>query len=199
MEKKGVDLVRGALGITSDDTLVACVGRLRREKGQDILLRSHEKLAMTFPKNHLVLVGDGPDRGHLERSIQARQIPRVHLVGHQEDPWRWYQACDVVAIPSRSDSLPLGAIEAMASGKPTVAMKVGGIPEIIRDDVEGLLIDPPQAEALSAGLARLLTDEQARRQFGSAAVRRYKETFTTDAMLDRWERFYGSVLSARGV
>jgi glycosyltransferase involved in cell wall biosynthesis len=115
---------RHALGMPAAPTVV-CVGRLCRQKGQDLLLAAWPRIVEAVPPAQLVLVGDGPDRAALSAAAPAG----VRFAGGTDDPRPWYAAADVVAMPSRWEGMALVQLEAMASARCLVATDVGGVRE----------------------------------------------------------------------
>jgi glycosyltransferase involved in cell wall biosynthesis len=151
--------VRAALPALSDagpaTPLVVCVGRLCPQKGQDVLLRAWPAVAAALPAARLVLVGDGPDRPRLMAGAPAG----VLLAGAARDTAPWYQAADVVVLPSRWEGMALAPLEAMACGRPVVASDVSGAREALHPaDADTCLVPPGDPAALAAALLRLLTD-----------------------------------------
>lgn len=149
--------VRAALPALSDagpgTPLVVCVGRLCPQKGQDVLLRAWPAVAAALPAARLVLVGDGPDRTRL----MAGAPPGVLLAGAARDTVPWYQAADVVVLPSRWEGMALAPLEAMACGRPVVASDVSGAREALHPaDADTCLVPPGDPAALAAALLRLL-------------------------------------------
>ncbi|HEX5132894.1 MAG TPA: glycosyltransferase [Candidatus Krumholzibacteria bacterium] len=144
---------RRELGRDENRTLVACVSRLSPEKGIDVLLGAWPLLART--DIDLVLLGDGPERRRLEALAASLGISeRVHFAGatpHAVIP-RWLAASDVAVLPSRMEGYPNAVVEALACGRPVVASRVGGVPEIIGGDELGVLVPPGDAAELAAGL-----------------------------------------------
>ena len=116
---------------------VVCVGRLSRQKGQDVLLEAWPAILAGVPEAQLVLVGDGPD----EESLRSSAGPRVRLVGKRADVADWLAAADVVAFPSRWEGMSLGMLEAMASGRSVVASDVGGAQEALGGEA-GAVVPP---------------------------------------------------------
>jgi glycosyltransferase involved in cell wall biosynthesis len=116
------DRARRALGLPAAPTVV-CVGRLCRQKGQDLLLAAWPRIVEAVPRSQLVLVGDGPDRA----ALSAAAPPGVRFAGGVDDPRPWYAAADVVAMPSRWEGMALVQLEAMASARCLVATEVGGV------------------------------------------------------------------------
>jgi glycosyltransferase involved in cell wall biosynthesis len=134
-----------------DAPIAVCVGRLCRQKGQDLLLRAWPAVLKEVPDANLVLVGDGPDRARLE----ASSPPQVRIVGEQEDIPRWLATSDVVALPSRWEGMAFTVLEAMACGRSVVATDVTGMRQALEDDAgaagEVVPVEDP------AALARALT------------------------------------------
>ena len=141
---------RAGLALPSAPTVV-CVGRLCRQKGQDLLVTAWPQVAAAVPGARLVLVGDGPD----EASLRSLAPPGVMFAGHAADPRPWYAAADVVALPSRWEGMPLVLLEAMASGRCVVAFDVGGVRETLQGPSIAPMADVP---ALARSLIGRLRD-----------------------------------------
>lgn len=134
---------RERLGLAPGTPLVVCVGRLSRQKAQDVLLAAWRDV----PGADLALVGDGPDRAALEASAP----PRVRFAGRRDDVAGWYAAADVVAVPSRWEGMALVALEALACGRPVVGTDVAGMREIGVD-----VVPPDDPAALARALVHRL-------------------------------------------
>lgn len=143
---------RSALGLDQAPTVV-CVGRLCRQKGQDLLLRAWPRVTAAVPGARLVLVGDGPDRALLAASAP----PGVSFAGRVEDPRPWYAAADVVVLPSRWEGLALVLIEAMASCRSVVSTDTGGAREAITPG-GGAVLRVGDLPGLAAALGARLRD-----------------------------------------
>lgn len=170
---------RKALGLDISKPLVLSVARLAPEKGLNVLAAVAEDIPAK-----VVIVGDGPER----HSLSANDA--LQLVGHVADPWLWYCAADVVAVPSLTEGLGLSAIEAISSGCPVVATNVGGLPEVISDDFLGTCVPAGDAKALSSAIKHHLTagrgsvaDEQKRRAY-------VESKFSVHGMLDATNALY---------
>ncbi|MGV9375417.1 glycosyltransferase [Nonomuraea sp. NPDC003707] len=138
---------RARHGIAEDTPLAVCVGRVTRQKGQDLLLSAWQRVAARDGRARLAIVGDGP----MLRALRSRAVPGVHFAGGVADVRPWYAAADVVVLPSRWEGLPLTALEALATGRPVVACAVPGLTEVVTGGV-GALVQPED----SAGLAEAL-------------------------------------------
>ncbi|MFF1507507.1 glycosyltransferase [Streptomyces sp. NPDC058326] len=166
----GVDVARfaGAAvpGRSDDGPVVVCVGRLCRQKGQDILLAAWPGILAQAPTARLVLVGDGPDGERL----RAEAPPSVRFTGAVDDTTPWYRAADLVVLPSRWEGMALAPLEAMASGRPVVVTDVDGARESLPPGTEPLCLVPPgDPAALADAVGRLLGRPELRRSLGRQA------------------------------
>jgi glycosyltransferase involved in cell wall biosynthesis len=149
------------LGISPDESVVLCAGRLSKEKGQINLVGAMLHLQKQRPDLavRVMIIGDGPERGPISQAIQAAGLEgSIVFTGHLKNMTPYYEAADIVAIPSLSEGSPNVLLEAMAFGVPVVATKVGGIPEIVTDEQTALLVPARDPGAMAAAIARLLSD-----------------------------------------
>ena len=155
---------RAELGLDSGTRLVLAVGRL-------VALKNHALAVAALPQvpnATLAIAGDGPLRQELERlAAEAGVSERVRLLGVRSDARALMGAADVVVMPSRSEGLPLSALEALASGTPLVATDVRGLRELVVDGQNALLV-PEDADALAAALRRVLDDPSLAWRLGEA-------------------------------
>ena len=150
---------REVLGIAADRRIIGSVGNLAPKKDQATLLAAFEVVAADRPDLDLVLVGGGPLEGQLRaQAATLAAADRVHFLGQRPDVAQLMPGFDVFALSSRYEGLGLVLIEAMAAGIPVVATAVDGIPEVVRDGDDGLLVEPGDPAALAGGIARLLDD-----------------------------------------
>lgn len=127
----------------------------------------------------LVLVGDGPERGRVEAAVAAAGAgDRIRLLGYRDDPAPLVRTADLLVLPSAAEACPMVVLQAMACGIPVVASRAGGIPELIRDGVDGRLVATADDTALRAALAELAADPALRERLGAAARDRVAESFT---------------------
>jgi len=169
--------LRSRLGVTSEEVLVAGVGRLVPVKGFDYLVQALAEASREDPRLRLVLVGEGSERTALAERAEALGVAdRVQLVGAvtHEAVHPFLAAADVVAVPSIRfkglvDGLPNVALEGMAAGKPLVATRVGGLPELVHDGRNGLLVEEKSITELTSALLGLARDPDLRARLGAAA------------------------------
>ncbi len=154
--------------MATDAPLVVCVGRLCRQKGQDVLLRAWDAVGRRVPGARLVLVGDGPD-GERLRAAAPRS---VLFAGAVADAAPWYQAADLVVLPSRGEGMALAPLEAMACARPVVVTDVDGARESLPPSLaDRCLVPPEDPRALARTMAALLLDPPLRASLGDRARR----------------------------
>ena len=185
----------GIEGVGGDRPVAVCVGRLCRQKGQDVLLRAWAGVPERVPGAQLVLVGEGPDRAALEAQVAALPQPgSVHLVGPVDDPRDWYVAADLMVLPSRWEGMALAPLEAMACSRPVLLTEVAGARECLP---EGASAPVPVADpdALREALVTRLADREGCRAEG---LRAWLDVFDRrDVRLtrERVARVYEDILS----
>jgi glycosyltransferase involved in cell wall biosynthesis len=144
----------------------------------------------------LLLVGDGPDRLAFETQAHDLGLMRHCLfLGYQEEVAGWYAAMDAVALPSGNEGTPVTVIEALAAGKPVAAYGVGGVPDVVRDGVDGYVVDPGDVEALAGRLAELAADPGLRARMGAAGRERVLERYGVGRLLDDVDRLYRDTMA----
>jgi glycosyltransferase involved in cell wall biosynthesis len=190
----GVDLAlagagwRYEQGFTADDVLVVSVARLSPQKNPLLLIDA----LPDDPRCHLILVGDGELRGE----VQRRAGPRVHCLGVRSDIGRTLADCDVFALASDYEGLPVAVIEAMAAGRPVVATAVGGVPELIENGVHGFLVQAGDVAGLRRAIAALVCDPQLRQKLGENARERARE-FSAGRMIAAYAALFEQLVGAR--
>lgn len=188
-EPKG-DL-RRELGIEQGAPVVGAVGQLREEKNFDVLIRAVATAVQRLPGLRLVIAGDGPEAGNLRRLVsELRLADVVILAGLRRDIPEVLATFDVAVCCSSREGSPLSVMEYMAAGKPVVASRVGGIPDLIDDGVHGLLVEPGRADPLAEALERLLAAPEDRRSMGRRGRERQAQEFDLGVMVRRVQDLY---------
>jgi len=175
--------------------VVGTLTRFREEKGVQDLLSAFREVRDRAPDVHLVLWGDGPDRAALEE--QARRLglaDSVSFAGFRYDAPRFLPLLDCFVLPSRSEGLGYAVLEAMVAGRPIVATRVGGVPELVRDGEEALLVAARDPAALAAAVLRVLSDPELALGLAGRA-HRASARYDVEAYAAELERFYGEVLA----
>ncbi len=176
---------RTLLGIDPQRPVVGVVGRLSPEKHHVLLLQAARRLVDEFPDLTVLVVGDGPMRGQIERATTELGLAdHVQLVGARPDVPDILPALTVFALCSYTECFPMALLEAMASGRPAVCTDVGGVGELLADGITGYLVPPYDSVALADRLAKLLHDRQLCQRLGAAARARVQREFGLDASVD---------------
>jgi len=189
---------RRVLGIPDDRFVVGWIGRMTAVKRIDDVLQAVRLLRDRGVDALLCLVGDGPDRDGAEQRAHDLGIVRDTLfVGYQDDVAPYYSAFDALILPSANEGTPVSAIESLAAGRPVVATRVGGVPDVVRDRVDGFLVEPGDVEAMADRLAELAADPALRHRLGEAGRASVHERYSVERLLDDTDRLYRSLLAAR--
>lgn len=202
--------LRAELGLGPSTPLVGAVGRLVPIKDVPLLVRAFARVVSTRPDAHLVLAGDGPERGAIEEAVRARGLgASVHLLGWRDDLPAIYSDLDLLVVSSKNEGTPLAMIEAFAAGVPVVATRVGGIPDMfdaratngvtppagVDLRAQGALVESADAAALAAGIELFLGDPTLR-QAASAAARTKSEDWAASRLIDDTARLYRELLAS---
>lgn len=175
--------VRQELGITQGPVLVT-IGRLTEQKGHRYLLRAFPGLLSTWPQLCCVFVGEGELHDALHHLAIDLGVERAcRFVGVREDIADILAAADLFVLPSLSEGFPFVLLEALAMGRPVVASRVNGVPELIEDHKTGLLVPPRDPQALARAVREMLSDPAAASKLGAAGRALVQERFTVDRMV----------------
>ena len=191
--------VQHSLGL-QDEAVILAVGRLSYEKGIADLLRAAAVLSNTkgVPNFRLVLVGDGPEREALARLASRLGIEgKLTMAGFQRDTKPYYSIATLMAVSSHTEGSPNVVLEAMAAGLPIAATAVGGIPEILKEGLTGLMVPPRNPDAMASAILRILTDPEMRLRLGAAARLRAESNFTPEVYKRSLVEFYQKTLESR--
>lgn len=189
---------RAALGLSEGQVAIAIIGRLGIEKAHGMFLESAANVLRLHPATRFFIVGEGPERGRIEALATRLGIAdRVRLLGHRDDLPEFYPAIDVLAITSLREGFPNVLLEAMLHGVPAVAVAVGGIPEVIRDGFDGLLVPPRDVGACSEAMARMVADPALRHRLGVRAREKVIGEYLFEQRVRKVDGLYRDVLLAR--
>jgi glycosyltransferase involved in cell wall biosynthesis len=190
--------LRRSLGMDPARCYIITVARFHPIKDHAMLLRAFAAVATARPNVDLLLAGDGPLRGELDRQATALGIQgRVRFLGVRSDVPALLQAADVFALTSVSEAQSLTILEAMASRLPVVATAVGGNPELVRNGVEGLLVPRGDSAAAAAALLQLLDSPGDAAAMGAAGRARVEERYRLSSTVDKYWRLYQRLCSRR--
>jgi len=203
---------RDELGLSEDEVLVGIVGRLTEVKNHDLFLEAAALCKKSFDSNssslaiRYVVIGDGHLRSTLE--AQARRLgleADVRFVGSRRDLATFYPALDIVALTSRNEGTPLTLIEAMANARPVISTAVGGVVDLLGEPVSqetnesfvvcerGVRVPPGDAAAFAAGIGRLATDVDLRREIGERSLQFASTAYSKERLLEDVRSLYADL------
>jgi sugar transferase (PEP-CTERM/EpsH1 system associated) len=189
---------RMSLGLPSDVLVIGTAGRLVPVKDHASLLNAVHRLQQWGLRPTLLVAGDGPLRGSLAEQAAALGIAQqVNLLGHRSDIETILAALDLFVLSSTSEGLPNTVLEAMATGVPVVATRVGGVDELVEDGSTGLLVKSGDSDALAHALADLLRAPARRAEMAASARRRMETEFDIREMIRKYEALYLDLAGVR--
>ena len=179
----GIEDLPVSRNISSNKFVIGYTGRIDKSKGVDLLLAAAIPLMKQMPELHLLIVGDGPALNELIEKVSSEEVKeRITFAGYVADISSYYSGMDLYVFPSHWEGVPYAILEAMRAGLPVISTNVGGIPEVVRDGKEGILIPPNNVELLRNEIQRMISDPEKRSLYASNARNRYKKVFSIDKM-----------------
>ena len=168
---------RRELGIKGDKKVILCVANLRAEKGHEYLVEAMESVSTHYHESTLFVVGQDYLKGRIKDLVIKKNLQdRIFFAGFvpPDKLPKYMRAADIFVLPSLREGLPIALLEAMAAGLPIVATNVGGMPEIIKEDENGFLVEPMDSQQLAKKIIFLLQNEDIRKRFSSNNTERAK-------------------------
>lgn len=194
------DAARRRWNIAGGTMLLGCVGYLLPEKGQELLVRAMKIVSAEFPACQLILAGDGPMRARLESLAAELEVGKAILfLGFVDDTEAIYRALDVFVFPSLAEPLGSSLLAAMAHSLPAIAVASGGVPEIIENARDGILVAAPDATELAGAICALLRDPQTAQRLGDVARLTVARRFTAGLLAENTLREYELAIRQFGV
>lgn len=188
--------IRRELGLDAATPLVGTVCALRPQKALEVLVDAAAILARRIGELRVLVVGEGPERPALERRISELGLTRtILMLGHRDDVRDLIGELDVAVCSSDFEGTPLSVLEYMQASLPIVATRVGGVPDIIADGSEGVLVEPRDPGALANAIDRLLRDRDLAARLGAGARRRQLAEFDIGVTVRAVERIYEGLAS----
>ena len=192
------DRARNRFAIPQESVCIGNVAAFVPEKGHVLLIRALADLRARFPQCVLLLPGEGPEKTKLREIVrQLRLEDVVKFPGFVSDIESVYAATDLFVFPSHEEPLGSSLLAAMAHGLPVVAFARGGVPEVVEDGKNGLLVKELDPVALAAAIKRLLSDPAEARRLGEAARETISARFSSDRMVDATLQVYERLIAAR--
>lgn len=191
--------VRSEFGIPDEHAIVAQVASFTPKKRHQDLLSAAKSVLDKQPQTTFLLVGQGPLFNQTKEAAQTLGIlDHMVFTGTRNDALRLMAASDVVTLSSEFEALPVCILEAMALERPVVATRVGGVPEVIINGGNGILVEPKNSTQLAEGILSLLRSPELRSRLGRQARKTIRQQFDLRNMVARVEAMYDEVLTAKG-
>ena len=190
--------LRAELGLGPDAVIGCMVAIMRDKKGHEDLIAAAQPLLAGRPNLHIVMAGNGERFDRIKNVVDGLGLGRrIHLLGFRADIPNVLRGCDLFVLPTHQEALGQSYIEAMAAGLPVIGTDVDGVPELIKHNVNGLLVPPKSPDALRAALVQLIDNPEQRTRLGEAGRRLTEDRFGIDDMADETIDFYRRSLRRR--
>jgi glycosyltransferase involved in cell wall biosynthesis len=191
--------IRKEFAITDSDVVIGFIGRLVPAKGIEYLIDAFSHLERNLKNIKLLIVGHGSLLDRLRERAHEHSINgSVLFTGERHDIPDILSGIDIFVMPSVAEGLPNSLLEAMAMRKPIIATSVGGIPEVIRNGINGLLVPPRNAESIITAIKKLLDKRHLAKKMGQSARYFVEENLSIQATARKWESLYISLLKEKG-
>ena len=179
------------LGIFDSYPVLGVVARLSKVKGHTYLIQAVKKIVRDFPKTKCLFVGDGECRNELEEQVKQLELENNFLfLGFRKNVADLLHQMDIFILPSVSEGLPNVVVEAMACSKPVVGSNVGGIPEAIKNGINGTLVPPKDIDALASTILNLAKDKELQIQMGKNGRKLVEEKYSLEHQIQQFEDLY---------
>ena len=192
------EALRREIGGEGVEHLVLAVARLQPEKAIDDLVSAATTLRSRLPGLRVAVAGAGPEEPALQAQIDAAGLTdTVSLLGTRSDVGALLAAADAFCLSSRHEGLPISLLEAMQAGLPCVATRVGGVPGVLDDGINGVLVEPSDPQGLAVALERVLSDRTGAATMGAAARDLVRERYAAEAAARAYADVYDELVGAR--
>ena len=189
---------RERLGIPADRFLIGSVGRLSVEKGYNFLIDAVDSLNRDGHNISLLVIGEGDIRGDLEAQIERLGLrDRIQLAGYQSNTIELYRAMDLFVLASLREGLPNALLEAMAMQVPVVVTRVGGIPQVICDHENGVLVEPGDAKVLADAMREMIVNRDRAADMARRARETVEQNYSFEYRMDKMVQLYGELDSTK--
>jgi len=191
--------LRQELNIPIDDIIIITVAVLREPKGIQNMISAFPAILKHVPNAHYLIVGDGPYADSLRDLVSALDLQdHVIFAGHRTDIPALLACSDLFVLPTLKDALPTVLIEALAAERPIVASHIGGVPEIIENEVNGLLVQPGDPSSLTTACLSLIKNTEQTRQIVLTGSKLVQQKFSIDVQIEKLSKLYEELLASHG-
>ena len=182
------------------EAVVGIIASLEERKGHRYLFEAAAILKQRGHRIKYLVAGEGSARRELEERVKALNLgDEVRFCGFVSDAPAYLSQIDIFILPSLYEGLGVAVLEAMAAGKPVIASRVGGLPELVADRVTGLLVAPKNTEGLAQAIARLAGEKSLAREMGKRGAERARASFSLEQMAAKNEAYYYELIGAAAV
>lgn len=183
--------IKEELGIKSDEVVFGIFARVEKIKGHRFFIKAANRVIKEGHKAKFLVVGDGSEMGDIKERVKNYGLEdNVIFTGYVKDTSKLLNIIDVNVISSHSEAMSLALLEAMSVGKPSIATKVGGNPQVIRNGETGILVNPADSSSLSEAMIKMIEDELFVKNLSENAENDYKEMYTAKIMVNNLEKIY---------
>ncbi len=194
----GKSAFKASLGIPDDIPVIGTVGRLEIDKGRELLIEAARRVTDKGREAIYLIVGDGTEMENLKSMARNLGLAdRILFTGHQQDVRPFLEVMDIFVVPSRSEGTPMALLEAMLMGKPVVVTPVGGVPDVVKNGVSGIVLRERTADQLAEGLLTILADDVLARSMGEQGRQCVESKYSARRMAERYESVYRECLTSR--
>jgi glycosyltransferase involved in cell wall biosynthesis len=191
--------IKGALNLPLNKRIITTVAVLREPKGVQFMLQALPTIIQKIPNVHYLIVGDGVYKSSLIELVESLGLQKsVTFAGHRTDIPDLLNCSDLFVLPTLIDALPTVLIETLAAEKPIVASNVGGIPEIVENEVNGLLVPPGEPLKLAEACIKILENKDLAREFTLAGREKVQQQFDVQVQIGKLIKIYDGLLSYHG-
>ena len=195
VESGCVSLRKGTEAIDPEERVVLHASNFRPVKRVVGIVDAMRLVVDELPRTRLVIVGDGPDRIRVERRIEQLGLcDNVHLLGIKSNMRELMCSADLFVLNSTVEGMPLVLLEAMACSVPVITTPAGGIPELVRPGVDGIVTEGFDTEELASGIIDMLEDDSRREALGRAGRKRVEDKFSASKIVPLYEQMYSEVI-----
>ncbi len=190
--------LKASLGIPANIPVIGTVGRLEIDKGRELLIEAARRVTDTGREAIYLIVGDGTEMENLQSMARNLGLAdRILFTGYEQDVRPFLEIMDIFVVPSRSEGTPMALLEAMLMGKPVVVTPVGGVPDVVKNGVNGIVLRERNAAQLAEGLLTILTDGALAMRMGERGRQCVESEYSARRMAERYESVYRECITSR--
>jgi glycosyltransferase involved in cell wall biosynthesis len=196
--ESATDNLRDQLGLKEDISIVGTIAILRIKKGHRVLLDAIPLISKEIPEAVFIFAGEGPQKGNILNRINNLSLSnKVFMLGMRRDISNILKSIDLFVLPTLQEALGTSFLEAMAMEKPVVGTNVGGVGEVIKNGVNGYLVEPNNPATLSEAVIKILRNKKRARMMGIEGRKIVEQNFTVEKMCERMYALYSSLVGKR--